>query len=41
MLKAVTPAAPNSREERIRNSGWASEEQLIDAIRLRQRKPTK
>ncbi|WP_191602716.1 LodA/GoxA family CTQ-dependent oxidase [Marinomonas algicola] len=40
MLKAVTPAAPNSREERIRNSGWASEEQLSDAVRLRQRKPT-
>ncbi|MFT2112216.1 LodA/GoxA family CTQ-dependent oxidase [Marinomonas sp. 2405UD68-3] len=40
MLKSVAPAVANSRDERIRNSGWASEEQLNDAIRLRQRKPT-
>ena len=41
MLKAVAVAAPGSREAKLQEAGWASEEQHQDAVRLRQRKPTK
>ncbi|SBS32797.1 L-lysine 6-oxidase [Marinomonas spartinae] len=40
MLKATLTPEPGSREAKLQEAGWASEEQHQDALRLRQRKPT-
>jgi len=41
MLKAAAAPALDSREAKLQEAGWASEEQHQDAVLLRQRKPTK
>ncbi|WCN13679.1 hypothetical protein GV054_12035 [Marinomonas mediterranea] len=41
LLQAAATLTKGSRAHKLDEAGWASEEQLQDAVKLRQRKPTK